>query len=726
VGRNQKAAAAAAATPRSHYIESLLDPDEIVIDETFCTLKYQFYAGQPGLMFITNKNIYFYPMSGDDLTVRKLTLERIQEVVSGSELTPSLTFYLNEGSVINVTGVEDQDRILSVINEQLRVMTAITRPSPSHGSTVNIPLEGELSGETALDYRDEQGTSGVARHSEGTSVNKDVVRGHQTRSSAHQHGSRQVAVAFVSGNSAFLMKAHFSPGMQGTIVVNTSSQQAASEEPVRNQSHQQSKSAVLIEELPSDTEESETQTKMRTKPTGDKFTAETASKTSDTLPELVPSPVNSGNEEEEEEDEHINLMPDPEDMWMLNGDDVEPQKRTFSVDSTVSSSWDKNAAEKARKKKPENYDDEKDIDTTEYEETLPQSSENESPSGIWTTPQQNSLNNETGNLHDTFETTENLDTNERGRRLSSSSVESSSSNLPDPNTDPLLALMTAFSRMQGGSMNNAPQGHDIPESSFGGHCPYFMSGYCHNGSNCPMNHGDGIQLSDIVEDNPDDENVGGIQLLRNILQPRQRPSGPSDLKCYSIVFCDLSEEYGDIENTDSVILPRGLSTTYFGPLAFRVENPSNGKFIYGGLPMSRLVSYHEDKVFLPQWMMEHLEVEDSAHVTVTEADLPSGQFVRFQPLSSAFLCIPLDQRQTILEFQLRRYSTLTQGTVIQLSHELNTYALKVLECKPAESIIIREVDLATDFTEPLDFEDDVRNEHSPTHKLSATLNSDGL
>jgi hypothetical protein len=32
VGRNQKAAAAAAATPRSHYIESLLDPDEIVID----------------------------------------------------------------------------------------------------------------------------------------------------------------------------------------------------------------------------------------------------------------------------------------------------------------------------------------------------------------------------------------------------------------------------------------------------------------------------------------------------------------------------------------------------------------------------------------------------------------------------------------------------------------------------------------------------------------------
>jgi hypothetical protein len=32
VGRNQKAPAAAAATPRSHYIESLLDPDEIVID----------------------------------------------------------------------------------------------------------------------------------------------------------------------------------------------------------------------------------------------------------------------------------------------------------------------------------------------------------------------------------------------------------------------------------------------------------------------------------------------------------------------------------------------------------------------------------------------------------------------------------------------------------------------------------------------------------------------
>ena len=68
-----------------------------------------------------------------------------------------------------------------------------------------------------------------------------------------------------------------------------------------------------------------------------------------------------------------------------------------------------------------------------------------------------------------------------------------------------------------------------------------------------------------------------------------------------------------------------------------MENPGNGKFIHGGMAMSRLVSTHEDKVFLPRWMMEHLEVEDSADVTVTEADLPRGKFVRFQPLSSAFL-----------------------------------------------------------------------------------------
>ena len=389
---------------------------------------------------------------------------------------------------VTVTGVEDQDRILRVINEQLRAITAITRPPPSHNSTVNIPLEGELSGETPLDEKDEHDKSGVAGHSKGSSVDKDVRGEQQSRSSSHQCGGRHIAVAVVTGGSAFIMEAQIPHGMQGTFVVNTSPRQVVNEDPVpkmASQSHRQAKSRVLIEELPSDTEESELQEKRVTaKHTVDKSASETPSTTSDTLPELVSSPLDS------DEDVHINLLPDPEEVWALTGEDLEPEKRTFSVDSTAPSDWDKNAAEKVRKKKPENLDDEKDIDTTEYEETLPLSSENEPPSGIQMSSQQNSANNETGNFDTNNETSENLNLDERNRRLSSSSVESSSSNLPpDSNTDPLLALMSAFNRMQAGPMNNMPHDLDIPESSFGGHCPYFMAGHCHNGSNCPMDHG---------------------------------------------------------------------------------------------------------------------------------------------------------------------------------------------------------------------------------------------
>lgn len=67
-----------------------------------------------------------------------------------------------------------------------------------------------------------------------------------------------------------------------------------------------------------------------------------------------------------------------------------------------------------------------------------------------------------------------------------------------------------------------------------------------------------------------------------------------------------------------------------------MENPANGKFIHGGLS-GRLVSMMEDKVFMPQWMMEYLEIGDGNDIELVPADLQRGTFVRFQPLSSAFL-----------------------------------------------------------------------------------------
>ena len=49
----------------------------------------------------------------------------------------------------------------------------------------------------------------------------------------------------------------------------------------------------------------------------------------------------------------------------------------------------------------------------------------------------------------------------------------------------------------------------------------------------------------------------------------------------------------------------------------------------------------------------------------------------------------------MMEFQLRNFQTLTEGTKVTLTYELNRYTLKVLQCKPANGrIILRTLSLS--------------------------------
>ena len=79
----------------------------------------------------------------------------------------------------------------------------------------------------------------------------------------------------------------------------------------------------------------------------------------------------------------------------------------------------------------------------------------------------------------------------------------------------------------------------------------------------------------------------------------------------------------------------------------------------------------------------------------------------------------------MMEFQLRNFQTLTEGSRVTLTYELNRYTLKVLECKPAKGththslsfyptlfistsislssgISILDADITTDIVEPAD------------------------
>ena len=66
-----------------------------------------------------------------------------------------------------------------------------------------------------------------------------------------------------------------------------------------------------------------------------------------------------------------------------------------------------------------------------------------------------------------------------------------------------------------------------------------------------------------------------------------------------------------------------------------MESTVFGKTVYGGV--LQFTSPAPDSAYLPQWMMEHLQAKDGEEVTFKHVDLPKGEFVQLQPVSSSWL-----------------------------------------------------------------------------------------
>ncbi len=66
-----------------------------------------------------------------------------------------------------------------------------------------------------------------------------------------------------------------------------------------------------------------------------------------------------------------------------------------------------------------------------------------------------------------------------------------------------------------------------------------------------------------------------------------------------------------------------------------MENALTGRTVYGGV--LQFTSPSPNFAYLPQWMMEHLQVQDGDEVSFQNVDLPKGKFVRLQPVSSSWL-----------------------------------------------------------------------------------------
>eukprot|EP00731_Ephydatia_muelleri_P008856 Em0004g1194a len=219
-------------------------------------------------------------------------------------------------------------------------------------------------------------------------------------------------------------------------------------------------------------------------------------------------------------------------------------------------------------------------------------------------------------------------------------------------------------------------------------CYYFMTGYCRNGDSCPNSHSPNLNFDDM-------SNSG-------LLPEAGELSLPSTISVYSA----NSVARHDLNSGDKIILSPYIllacehrEIAY--PMSFKLENTATGACLYAGV--LDFTSPVAEQAYIPQWMMDHLGASDGSTVSFEHVTLPKGTFVKLQPVSSVWLGIPYDKRMAMMEFQLRNFQTLTEGTKVTLNYENNRYTLKVLECRPNKGISIVDADITTDILEPADF-----------------------
>ncbi|KAJ2004454.1 ubiquitin fusion degradation protein [Coemansia thaxteri] len=158
------------------------------------------------------------------------------------------------------------------------------------------------------------------------------------------------------------------------------------------------------------------------------------------------------------------------------------------------------------------------------------------------------------------------------------------------------------------------------------------------------------------------------------------------------------------------------------PMLFKLENDeaSASKRTHCGVLE---FTAEEGRVYLPQWMMETLELAPGSPVKVLNVALLHGSLVKLQPQSTDFLDI--SDHRAVLENALRKFSALTVGDIITIEYNSREYRIAVLETKPSPTAInIVETDLSVDFAAPLGYvEPNVRTASGASNHSSAAMDA---
>lgn len=118
--------------------------------------------------------------------------------------------------------------------------------------------------------------------------------------------------------------------------------------------------------------------------------------------------------------------------------------------------------------------------------------------------------------------------------------------------------------------------------------------------------------------------------------------------------------------------------------------------------------------------MRRLELNEGDPVQLFGTRLPKGKFVKLQAQSVLFL--ELSDPKAVLEQALRSYSVLTQGDIIEISHNMMTFELLVMEIKPeGAGISILNTDLEVDFAAPVGYVEPERKPAAPAPTMKSKM-----
>ncbi|MBA0784808.1 hypothetical protein Gotri_028160 [Gossypium trilobum] len=214
----------------------------------------------------------------------------------------------------------------------------------------------------------------------------------------------------------------------------------------------------------------------------------------------------------------------------------------------------------------------------------------------------------------------------------------------------------------------------------------------------------------LLEENEDDGDIDD----NNYIDDRQsqidtwnfddHPLFEQDYRCLPLSFHDKIND--DLSVGNRIIMPSTdlefiIENQVPLPLQFEIHNLSEGKFSHCGVLE---FSGHEDGVvFLPDWMMENLQLKACDFVYMKNKKLEKGSYIKIQPHTSDFISIP--NPKAVLEENLRKFCCLTKGDTIIISHGSKRFYIDIVETKPDDAISIVDIDCNVDFAPALDYEE---------------------